>query len=190
MREFQEIVWTEKLWTWMKKNWSPEEKMSYKGSLRSVREKKKKSIYESYSPCVKLKQAFLCCYQCSDFSLAGQLSGLGYGEFLLILALLWLQWTVSTAKETNSFKFHKTDLARLPLSVQGGGGPLSSGEGLGQPAVKKQLQKALSKTPHVSQASKNPKPSCLQESRLVFIIISDINPGETEDNWVDIKNNL
>lgn len=53
--------------------------------------KKKKSIYESYSPCVKLKQAFLCCYQCSDFSLAGQLRGLGCGEFLLILALLWLQ---------------------------------------------------------------------------------------------------
>lgn len=66
-------------------------------------------------------KSFPRCYQCSDFSLAGQLSGLECGEFLLILALLWLQWTVSNARETNPFKFHKADLARLPPSVLGRG---------------------------------------------------------------------
>lgn len=155
--EFQKRVWTEKekLWTWTKKNWSPKEKARYKASLRPV----KKSTYESYSPCVKIKQAFLCCYECSDFFLAGQLSGLGCGEFLLILAFLWPQWTVSTARETIPFKFHKADLARLPASVQGAGDPQSSQEGLCQPAVQKQLQKDHSQKPHTSlKPARIPKP--------------------------------
>lgn len=62
--------------------------------------------------------------------------------------------------------------------------------GLGRLAVGKTTTKDILKNPHVSQASKNPKPSCLRESRLIFTILSDINPGETEDNCVAIKNNL
>lgn len=127
--KFQKISWTEKekLWTWEKKSGSPEEKMRYKGSLRHM----KKIYLWNFSPCVKIKQAFLCCYECSDFSLAGQLSGLECGEFLLILTLLWPHGTVSTTRETVPFRFHKADLARLPPSVQGVGGPQSSWESLG-----------------------------------------------------------
>lgn len=70
-----------------------EEKLKPRGKnelQRFTKTCEEKSISESYSPCVQLKQAFLCCYQCSDFSLAGQLSGLGCGEFLLILALFFM----------------------------------------------------------------------------------------------------
>lgn len=139
--EFQKIVWAEKekLWTRTKENWSPKEKTRYKGSLRPM----KKSTSKSYSLCVQIKQAFLCCYECSDFSLAGQLSGLGCGEFLLILAFLWPQWTVSTARETIPFEFHKADLVRSPPCVHGAGDPQRSQEGLCQPALEKQLQKTL-----------------------------------------------
>lgn len=57
--------------------------------------------------------------ECSDFSLAGQLSGLGCEKFLLILALLWPQWTVSIARETVPFKFPRAELASSAPSVQG-----------------------------------------------------------------------
>lgn len=137
-------------------------------------------------------KSFPRCYQCSDFSLAGQLSGLECGEFLLILALLWLQWTVSNARETNPFKFHKADLARLPPSVLGrgpgvwGGVTLwASGRAWLASSDKTTTKHTLKKNPLIFQASKNSKTSCLQESRLIYIIISAINPGKTEATvWI------
>lgn len=160
MGEFQKIVWTEKekLWTWMKKNGSPEERKNE--IQRFTTACGKKSTYVSHSPHVQVKQAFLCCYPCSDFCLAGQLSGLGCGEFLLILALLWLQWTVSTARET---KFHSLQISQgWPCEVTAvcpeGGGPLSS-RGPGPiDSWKKKLQKTFSKTPMSLKPGRIPNP--------------------------------
>lgn len=142
--------------------------MRYKGSLRHM----KKIYLWNFSPCVKIKQPFLCCYECSDFSLAGQLSGLECGEFLLILTLLWLHGTVSTARETVPFKFHKADLARLPPSVQGVGGPQSSWESLGwqQKNDYKDTQK-----PHTSlKPARIPKPLASGSPGLFALYLSSI----------------
>lgn len=173
-----------------------EEKLKPRGEneiQRFMEKRGKKSTYESGSPPVKIQQAFLCCYQGSGSSLAGQLSGLGWGGFLLILAhIFWLQWAVSPATETSPFTFHKADLVRSPPSVRPGGRwPSELREGLGRPppGSQKPTTKDTLKSPHVSQASRSTKPSRLRESRLIFTILTDISSGETDDSCVIIKNN-
>lgn len=135
-------------------------------------------------------KSFPRCYQCSDFSLAGQLSGLECGEFLLILALLWLQWTVSNARETNPFKFHKADLARLPPSVLGrgpgvwGGVTLwASGRAWLASSDKTTTKHTLKKPTHLSSQQKIPKHLAYRSPG--SFILSAINPGKTEATvWI------
>ena len=75
--------------------------------------------------------------------------------------------------------YHCLSRGRVALRAPGRAGA-SSG---------KVITKALSETPHISQANQNPKASRLREFRLICIIPPVINPGETEDT-VEIKNNL
>lgn len=141
-------------------------------------------------------KSFPRCYQCSDFSLAGQLSGLECGEFLLILALLWLQWTLSNAKETNPFKFHKADLARLPPSVLGrgpgvwGGVTLwASGRAWLASSDKTTTKHTLKKPTHLSSQQKfqNILPTGVQ-AHLYYHICHQSRKNRS--NCMDIKNNF
>lgn len=192
MGEFQKIVWTEKekLWTWMKKNGSPEER--------------KNEIQRFTTACGG--KIHLCNRLSSCSSQAGISLLLSTLWFLSCWAVKWARiWGVSSDvgpvmaamncqhcqgnQISQPSNFTRLTLRSYLRMSGGGGGPLSS-RGPGPIGSWKNNYKRHSQNPHVSQANKNPKPCCLWEARLIFTILSDINRGETEDNCVAIKNNL